>query len=90
VADPSTVLQILINLLRNAHDAVKSAPQPRIIVRMRLVAADRFTIEVADSGSGIASEHLDQIFNHAASSTGTGKGATFVLELPTRAVAGGG
>jgi signal transduction histidine kinase len=112
--DRHLVLQILINLLRNAHDAVKTAPQPRIIVRMRLVAADRFTIEVADSGSGIASEHLDQIFNQgfttksqgnglglhssacsasmmggrlAVSSAGPGQGASFVLELPTRAVA---
>ena len=33
--DRHLVLQILINLLGNAHDAVESAPETRIAVRMR-------------------------------------------------------
>ena len=72
--DRHLVLQILINLLRNAHDAVESAPEPRIEVRMRLLSSDRFTIEVADSGSGIAPELLDQIFNQGFTTKSQGQG----------------
>jgi two-component system NtrC family sensor kinase len=72
--DRHLVLQILINLLRNAHDAVVAAPEPRIVVRMRLLSPDRFTIEVADSGSGIAPEHLDQIFNQGFTTKSQGQG----------------
>jgi signal transduction histidine kinase len=72
--DRHLVLQILINLLRNAHDAVASAPEPRIVVRMRLQSPDRFTIEVADSGTGIAPEHLDQIFNQGFTTKSQGQG----------------
>jgi PAS domain S-box-containing protein len=63
-ADDRRLRQILINLLGNA---VKFTPagEIRFAVRSLPVAADRWSIvfEVADTGIGIAPEHVERIFD---------------------------
>jgi two-component system nitrogen regulation sensor histidine kinase NtrY len=61
LADPQLLEQALINLLRNAVDAVKDAVQPEIEVSCQL-ARDWVTIAIADNGSGIPENARDQIF----------------------------
>jgi len=53
---------VLINLLRNAIDAVREEPQPRIRISLARTAANRVQITVADNGKGIDAETLEQIF----------------------------
>ena len=50
--------QVIINLLRNALDATKSVPDPRIDVI--LAVGDTVTLTVRDNGAGI--EDLDELF----------------------------
>lgn len=60
-ADRQLIEQVLINLLRNAADALRDRPQPSI----RIVAdldLGRTVIRVADNGPGIADDDLDQVF----------------------------
>ncbi|SCZ28790.1 MULTISPECIES: ATP-binding protein [unclassified Pseudomonas] len=54
--------QVLINLLRNALDAMAEQPIKRLEVRLE---ADEqlWRLTVSDSGSGIAEEHLAQVFD---------------------------
>jgi DNA-binding LacI/PurR family transcriptional regulator/signal transduction histidine kinase len=58
------VLQILINLITNAKDAVEVRPggERRITLRLRPADGKAFQIEVEDNGVGIAKENLTRIF----------------------------
>ena len=75
-ADRQKVLQILINLVRNARHALaeNAAPEPRLVVR--LSASDEGTVraEVSDNGVGIAPEHLGRIFSHGFTTKKDGHG----------------
>ena len=106
------VLQILINLIRNAKHACEDACSDRekvITISIDTPATDFFSIEIADNGVGIDPDNLTNIFTHGfttkemgkgfglhssantakqmggsliATSSGIGKGASFVLTLP--------
>jgi two-component system, OmpR family, sensor kinase len=58
-ADPDRLTQVLRNLVRNAVSHTQ--PQDRVDVVAR-AAHGRLTISIADSGPGIAPEHLERIF----------------------------
>lgn len=62
--DRHKVLQILINLLRNAKYALDAGnpPQRRLVVRVEHGDAGKVTIRIRDNGAGIAPENLTRIF----------------------------
>lgn len=111
LVDHHKVLQILVNLLRNAKHALHDVEHANKQVTLTIAAAvaGRVKMAVTDNGSGIAPENLTKIFRHGFTtkkdghgfglhsgalaakemngsltvhSDGTGKGATFTLELP--------
>jgi two-component system, NtrC family, nitrogen regulation sensor histidine kinase NtrY len=61
-ADPRQVEQVLINLGRNAIEALADTPGPRILLRGSRNEQGRVVIQVADNGPGIDPAHLDNIF----------------------------
>ncbi|HEX3728818.1 MAG TPA: HAMP domain-containing sensor histidine kinase, partial [Opitutaceae bacterium] len=65
-AERGKVLQILINLIRNAKYALDEGRAADKVVTLRIgpgtAGAVRFVVR--DNGVGIASENLDRIFNH--------------------------
>jgi PAS domain S-box-containing protein len=74
--DRHKVLQILINLLRNAKYAMeaRSGHPKRLVARASLASPDRVRITIADNGVGIAPEHLTRIFNHGFTTKKDGHG----------------
>lgn len=59
------VLQILVNLIRNAKYACDESGQADKRLTLRTAIAGRFAkIEVTDNGIGIASENISRIFQH--------------------------
>ncbi len=77
VAEKAKVLQILVNLIRNAQHACDDAggPDRRITLRLAANAAgDRVCLAVSDNGVGIAPENLTRIFGHGFTTRATGHG----------------
>lgn len=71
------VLQILINLIRNAKHACEDTNdrrQKEITITIDTPAEDFFTIEISDNGVGINPKHLTSIFNHGFTTKDKGKG----------------
>jgi nitrogen fixation/metabolism regulation signal transduction histidine kinase len=61
LADPELIEQALINILRNAIDAVAGAEAPAIDISCRQ-DADQVVIEVADNGRGADEDTLERLF----------------------------
>jgi PAS domain S-box-containing protein len=73
--DKHKVLQILVNLIRNAKYACDESPcaEKRVTVRVR--AADgRLVVAVIDTGVGIPPENLERIFSHGFTTRKDGHG----------------
>ncbi len=61
-ADPGLLEQVLINLIRNAMEAVAEREHPTVELHVARNPAGRVVIQVADNGIGIPTEMLEQIF----------------------------
>ena len=75
-ADRHKVLQILVNLLRNAKQAVtqQQPPDRRIRVRIGDGPDGKVSIAVADNGVGIAPENMERLFRHGFTTKAEGHG----------------
>lgn len=62
VADRVQIQQVLINLMRNAMEAMRESPRRELVVRTRPVSAERMLVEVEDTGPGISDEIAGQLF----------------------------
>ena len=66
LAEKSKVLQILVNLIRNAKYAADDGGQEHktITLRIKLASNGRVQLTVSDNGIGIPPENLTRIFGH--------------------------
>lgn len=62
LADRVQIQQVLLNLIRNAIDAMADSPRRELIVGTRRVDNEMIEVSVADTGPGIAPEVADQLF----------------------------
>ncbi len=62
LADRVQVQQVLLNLIRNAVDAMETSPKRDLTVTTVAQDADMIRVSVADSGPGIDPEVADQLF----------------------------
>lgn len=74
--DKHKVLQILINLINNAKQALDSvADRPsRITLRLKATDDKRVRIEVEDNGEGISRDNLNRVFEHGFTTRADGHG----------------
>jgi len=61
-ADQKLIEQVLINILKNATEAVNSTKNPEIELSATLDPRGRVNIQVRDNGPGISQEAQDKIF----------------------------
>lgn len=76
VVDKHKVLQILLNLFRNAKEAIKERDGRTRVVRARIRrhGSGHVRIEVKDSGVGLTPENLTRIFAHGFTTKKDGHG----------------
>ncbi|HRH86973.1 MAG TPA: ATP-binding protein, partial [Rubrivivax sp.] len=82
VADEVHVQQVLLNLLRNALEAMEGAPPgapPLVGVVIAQQGADWVSVQVADHGPGIAEGGLEQVFEAFDSSKPLGLGVGLAI-----------
>jgi signal transduction histidine kinase len=86
-ADAGRMLQVVLNLLSNAHEAILAErPEGRIVVRVRSVndgGESRVRVDVLDDGPGIAPSYIDRIFEpfFTTKEGGTGYGLYLASEI---------
>jgi two-component system sensor kinase FixL len=62
LADKVQIQQVLLNLIRNAIEAMAGAPKRELTVSAESAADNMVTMRVADTGPGIAPEMASQLF----------------------------
>jgi signal transduction histidine kinase len=74
--DKHTVLQILLNLLRNAEEAIAEAGKPEKLIHIRISQPgdNGVRVQVRDTGVGLAPENLTRIFAHGFTTKSDGHG----------------
>jgi signal transduction histidine kinase len=82
-ADAELLEQVLINLLRNAIDALADARKPSISMEARLDGRNRAVIEVSDNGPGIPPDSIDKVFVpfYTTKAGGSGVGLSFCRQV---------
>jgi len=85
VIDRLQIEQVLVNLIRNASEAMTASPRRHITIRSRGIGDNKVEISVADTGPGLPAERREQLFRpfHTTKSTGMGVGLSicrFIVE----------
>ena len=76
MVDPVQIQQVMLNLIRNAVDAMQDTPPDRrsIVVLAKLTAPHEIRFEVRDQGSGVSENDAAGIFNAFYTTKATGMG----------------
>lgn len=84
-ADPDLLDQALINLIRNAIEALRDAPDGRITLSGQRHTDGRIVLSVSDNGPGIGADLRDKIFVpfFTTKRQGSGVGLTLVRQIAT-------
>ncbi len=91
-ADPHQLQQVVVNLVTNAHHAMRETPPPRrLTLTTRYDPARRWiSLEVADTGPGIPLEIWSRIFEPFFTTKPPGQGTGLGLSLCDRIIEGHG
>ena len=85
LADAAAMDGLLINLMRNAIDAMQDAPQRLLRIDAR-VQGDRVVMIVSDTGPGIRADILPRLFEPFVTSKSAGAGLGLGLVISAESV----
>ena len=85
LADPHMIEEVILNLLTNAAEAMKEAPDGKKIRISTAVQSDRIHVTISDSGPGVPASLRGQIFDpfFTTKSDGTGIGLSIGQRIMT-------
>jgi two-component system NtrC family sensor kinase len=81
MADAFQLQQVVLNLLANAEHALSSWTGERLVTLSTRQDDDLLSISVADTGPGIAEEHLSRVFNPFFTTKPVGEGTGLGLSI---------
>jgi signal transduction histidine kinase len=88
IADPDRLVQVLVNLLQNAHDAVRDQATAAVTIRAEL-AGEHVLVLIEDDGPGIADEVRQRLFEPFATSKPQGTGLGLYISFMLARAMGG-
>lgn len=62
IVDGVQIQQVMLNLIRNAVEAVEGAPEKRIAIALGKTPTGTYEVSIADSGAGVQPEFLEHMF----------------------------
>jgi two-component system sensor kinase FixL len=74
VVDRVQIQQVLINLMRNAMEAMRDSERRELIVRAKSDGDEYIVVEVSDTGPGISEEIAERLFQPFVTSKASGMG----------------
>ena len=74
LADRIQIQQVLVNLMRNAIEAMSESPERRLTVSISATAADMVRTDVSDTGSGLPAQIRETLFEPFKTTKATGMG----------------
>ncbi|MBC9878728.1 PAS domain S-box protein [Bradyrhizobium sp. INPA01-394B] len=74
LADRVQIQQVLVNLFRNALEAMAQSPQRELVVANKRIGDDMIEVEVSDTGSGFRDDVLPNLFQTFFTTKETGMG----------------
>jgi two-component system sensor kinase FixL len=74
IVDRIQIQQVMINLMRNAMEAMRESERRELTVRTKLEAGNFVAIEIADTGPGISEEVAARLFQPFVTSKASGMG----------------
>ncbi|GIW87407.1 MAG: hypothetical protein KatS3mg108_1731 [Isosphaeraceae bacterium] len=86
--DRRLVLHALVNLIKNAVEAMRLTPEPTLWIHA-LRTPDQAILEIRDSGPGVPPELRDRLFQRDVSTKGPGRGQGLALASEALAAQGG-
>jgi signal transduction histidine kinase len=83
--DARALHQVMLNILTNASDALRSRESPEIVISMFMVNG-RIMIKVKDNGCGIAEDNQKHLFKpfYTTKTKGTGLGLVIVRKMMSK------
>ncbi len=75
--------QVLINLIKNAIDSMRSTPRRELHIVTRVLESGSILVKISDTGTGLAEEDMERIFNpfHTSKKDGLGLGLAICRSL---------
>lgn len=81
-ADPNQIQQVILNLLKNAHDAIVETRKGEGRVDISIYSKDKYVVlEISDTGTGIPEEYINKIFEPFFTTKPVGKGTGLGLSI---------
>jgi two-component system sensor kinase FixL len=74
LADKVQIQQVILNLIRNAIDAMEESPRRELRIEARPSGGEMIEVSVADTGPGISEEVIGQLFQPFVTTKATGMG----------------
>lgn len=74
MADRIQLQQAVVNLVRNAVEAVGDQPRREVAIRGRVVSATQYQLSVEDSGPGLAPDQIERMFQPLMTTKADGMG----------------
>lgn len=79
--DRNQIQQVFFNIINNAHQAMKHIDRDRILSVTTSMDKHMVRVDIEDTGTGIAAENMDKIFDPFFSTKNVGEGAGLGLSI---------